>query len=163
MQKGFNCKEFAWDKVLSRGLNRIRRGYKVWSSVKSLRQYEEGREYDAEVQDSGTLAAAGPVAREVVIAPKCALSPRRSHSSMACVIQHRRTLALRHHLLIKRKKDIVAASYNAVDALNFFVGHRSSKINQSASGIRFERSLSRRASYVLSRTTRPPSLPSLVL
>jgi hypothetical protein len=105
---------------------------------------------------SGTLAAAGPVAREVVIAPKCALSPRRSHSSMACVIQHRRTLALRHHLLIKRKKDIVAASYNAVDALNFFVGRRSSKINQSASGIRFERSLSRRASYVLSRTTRPP-------
>lgn len=151
--------------MLSRGLNRIKRGYKVWSSVKSLRQYEEGREYDAEVQDKVQWDAgcSWPSRSGTRHSAEMRTQPTEKPLLHGMRHQHRRTLALRHHLLIKRKKDIVAASYNAVDALNFFVGHRSSKINQSASGIRFERSLSRRASYVLSRTTRPPSLPSLVL
>jgi hypothetical protein len=42
MQKAFNGKEFALGKILSRGSKRIRRRYKVWSSVKSWRQYERG-------------------------------------------------------------------------------------------------------------------------
>jgi hypothetical protein len=49
-QKAFNCKEFAWDKVLNRGSKRIRRRCKIWSSVKSWRQYERVEKYDAEVQ-----------------------------------------------------------------------------------------------------------------
>jgi hypothetical protein len=74
---------------------------------------------------------------------------------MACVIQHHRTLALKHQLLNKRKQDTVAASYNAVGGLNYFVGRRSSKINLLAvfnwSGVFEKKSFVR-----FSRTTRPP-------
>jgi hypothetical protein len=48
---------------------------------------------------------------------------------MECVIRHHRTSASKHQLLNKRNQDTVAASYNAVGALNYFVGSRSSKIN----------------------------------
>ena len=91
-----------------------------------------------------------PLVREVVIASKGPLSPWSASSSIT------KTPALKHQLLNKRKQDTVAASYNAVGALNYFVGRTSSKINLlvafNSSGV-FQR---RRASYAFSRTTRPP-------
>jgi hypothetical protein len=75
---------------LNRGSKRIRRRCKVWSSVKNWRQYERVESYDAEVQGTGsvgrvqwdTWAAAGPLVREVVIAPKGPLSALKAHHGM---------------------------------------------------------------------------------
>ena len=108
-----------------------------------------------------TWAAAGPLVREVVIAPKGPLSALKAHFlPMACVIQHHRTLALKHQLLNKRKQDTVAASYNAVGGLNYFVGRRSSKINLLAvfnwSGVFEKKSFVRFFPHDAA-----PSLPSL--
>ena len=62
---------------MNRDSKRIRRRCKVWSSVKNWRQYERVESMMQRCRGTSSVghwAAAGPLVREVVIAPKGPLS-----------------------------------------------------------------------------------------
>jgi hypothetical protein len=76
---------------LNRDSKRIRRRCKVWSSVKNWRQYERVESMMQRCRGQvqwDNWAAAGPLVREVVIAPKGPLNALKTTPPMACVIQH---------------------------------------------------------------------------